>query len=130
MRSHGHIHKRAKTMRGSLTRSEMLLWARLRGREPGKPSFRRQHPIGRFIADFYCTAARLVVEVDGGIHTEEANIARDHHRDERLHELSYRVLRITAREVLDDPDAAAAKVRSAACAPSVALRATPPPFHG
>jgi very-short-patch-repair endonuclease len=130
MRSHSYIHKRAKAMRGSLTRSEVLLWARLRGREPGKPSFRRQHPIGPFIADFFCTAARLVVEVDGGIHTEEANVVRDHLRDERLRELGYRVFRISAREVLDDPDAAAAKVRDAACAPSVALRATPPPPCG
>jgi len=64
MRSSRRTHNQAKTLRGRLSRSEVLLWVRLRGREPGQPTFRRQHPIGPYITDFCCSAARLVIEVD------------------------------------------------------------------
>ena len=117
-------------MRGNMSRSEVLLWVRLRGREPGKPTFRRQHPIGPYIADFYCSASKLVVEVDGGVHDHEDRIVRDHWRDEFLRERGCTVLRISAREVLSDPDSAAARVQAGARAPSVTLRVTPPPLCG
>ena len=104
-------------MRGTMSRSEVLLWVRLRGREPGRPSFRRQHPIGPYIADFYCSAAKLVIEVDGGVHEEEDRIVRDHHRDEYLRARGCKVLRISVREVLNDPDAAAARIIAAAGSP-------------
>jgi very-short-patch-repair endonuclease len=117
MRSPRKTHDQARQMRGTMSRSEVLLWVRLRGRSPGAPAFRRQHPIGPYIADFYCSAVKLVVEVDGGVHEQEDRIVRDHHRDEYLRGRGCRVLRITAREVLQDPDAAAAKVRAAAGMP-------------
>ena len=100
-----------------MSRSEVLLWVRLRERIPGEPSFRRQHPIGPYVADFYYSAARLVVEVDGGVHEEEDRVLRDHQRDEYLRERGCQVLRITVREVLSDPDAAAAKIKAAALMP-------------
>jgi very-short-patch-repair endonuclease len=100
-----------------MSRSEVLLWVRLRGRVPGKPTFRRQHPIGPYVADFYCSAAKLVVEVDGGVHEEDDRIVRDHYRDEYLRERGCTVLRISVREVLNDPDAAAAKICAAAIPP-------------
>jgi very-short-patch-repair endonuclease len=100
-----------------MSRSEVLLWVRLRGRAPGKPTFRRQHPIGPYVADFYCSAAKLVIEVDGGVHEEEDRIVRDHHRDEYLRGLGCQVLRISVREVLGDPDAAAERIIAAAGAP-------------
>jgi len=108
----------------------VLLWVRLRERKPGQPSFRRQHPIGPYITDFCCSTARLVIEVDGGVHNDEDRVLRDAYRDEYLRERGYQVLRITAREVLADPDGAAEKVRAAAQAPSVTLRVTPPPLRG
>ncbi|MEO8926182.1 MAG: endonuclease domain-containing protein [Caulobacteraceae bacterium] len=60
---------------------EVILWAKLRVRVPGQPNFRRQHPIGPFIADFYCAAARLVIEIDGAGHGDEVQRDHDERRD-------------------------------------------------
>ncbi len=106
--------KQARALRGDLTRSEVLLWVRLRARVPGQPTFRRQHPIGPYIADFFCSASKLMVEVDGGIHRDEDRQLRDAWRDEYLRERGCRVFRITDREVLHDPDRAAERVRAEA----------------
>ncbi|MFH1160030.1 MAG: endonuclease domain-containing protein [bacterium] len=62
--------RRAREQRKNMTPAERRLWYRIRGKALGV-KFRRQHPINRFIADFYCHEARLVVEVDGGYHEEE-----------------------------------------------------------
>ena len=75
---------------------EVLLWARLRVRNPELPNFRRQHPISPYIADFYCSAARLIIEVDGSAHGGDAQIVDDELRDRYLQKLGYRVLRISA----------------------------------
>jgi len=114
IRSHRRTHNQAKALRGALSRSEVLLWVRLRGREPGQPTFRRQHPIGPYITDFCCSVARLVVEVDGGVHEHEDRMLRDANRDAYLADRGYRVLRLTVKEVLADPDAVAARVREGA----------------
>ena len=82
MRSAALITNRARTLRKAMSEPEVMLWSRLRGREPGRPTFRRQHPIGSIILDFYCPSCRLAVEIDGSTHgTEEAmwtDRARDH----------------------------------------------------
>jgi very-short-patch-repair endonuclease len=62
------IADRARAMRRAMSEPEVMLWSRLRGRGPEKPTFRRQHPFGRVILDFYCPAARLAIEVDGRTH--------------------------------------------------------------
>src|SRR5580658_4142784 len=117
MRSPRRTVNQARDLRGSLTRSEVLLWVRLRGREPGQPTFRRQHPIGPYIADFYCSASRLVIEVDGGIHSGEDRMVRDYWRDEAVEARGCRVLRIDAKDVLKDPDTVAEMVRAEARLP-------------
>jgi very-short-patch-repair endonuclease len=58
-------HNRAKALRKALSPPEVLLWTRLRDRQPGRPTFRRRHPIGPYIADLHNAKARLVVEIDG-----------------------------------------------------------------
>ncbi|MEJ0064477.1 MAG: endonuclease domain-containing protein [Caulobacteraceae bacterium] len=68
-------------MRKNLTPPEARLWQALRGRALDGLKFRRQHPIGPFILDFYCVSARLAVEVDGSVHTLGDNPARDDSRD-------------------------------------------------
>ncbi len=83
-----------------MTPAETLLWERLRNRRLHGLKFRRQHPLGPFIADFYCAAARLVVEVDGGIHLEQQE--QDAQRDAVLRAQGYRTLRVTNQAVLDD----------------------------
>jgi very-short-patch-repair endonuclease len=101
---------RAAAMRSALTPSERALWALLRGKQLGV-WFRRQVQLGRFIADFAAVGARLVVEVDGGYHAERR--AADARRDRALARLGYRVLRLEAALVLEQPLEALARVREA-----------------
>jgi very-short-patch-repair endonuclease len=86
---------------------EVVLWVRLRGRDPGRPAIRRQHPIGPYIADFYCSAARLVIEVDGATHAEEDQRAHDDRRDLYMRRLGCHVVRCTGADVMADPDGVA-----------------------
>ncbi|WP_299543105.1 DUF559 domain-containing protein [Phenylobacterium sp.] len=58
-----------------------MLWSRLRRRLPDQPVFRRQHPMGPYILDFYCPAAKLAVEVDGSTHWDDEQIAHDERQD-------------------------------------------------
>jgi len=98
-------------MRASLTPSEALLWARIRGRRLGVV-FRRQVPLlGRFSADFFAPAERLVIEVDGGHHAEQARA--DTRRDAVLGRAGYRVLRLNAALVMRDIEGAVRLVRAA-----------------
>ncbi len=62
------IFARANELKRSMTEVEKILWKELRNRKLNGHKFRRQHPIGQFIADFYCHEAKLVVEVDGEVH--------------------------------------------------------------
>ena len=91
------LDARARAMRASPTFSEHVLWQVLRGERLGV-RFRRQMPLGRFIVDLVAPRERLVVEVDGGIHAHR--VAADARRDERLRRLGYRVLRVSAEEVV------------------------------
>ena len=95
---------------------EVLLWQRLRGAPQGV-SFRKQHPIGPYRADFYCAAARLVIEVEGIAHDMGDRPARDAARAKALTEQGYRVVRVPATDVLRDPDAAAASIVGIATRP-------------
>ncbi len=89
-----------------MTAPEVWLWVRLRVRRPGRPRFRRQHPIGPYVADFYCAAARLVIEIDGMGHGDAAQMVHDAQRDAYMEARGYRVLRYSAAEVMQDIDAA------------------------
>ena len=83
---------RARTLRKNLTKAETILWVRLRGL-PGL-RFRRQHPVGPYIADFACIRARLIVELDGATHGSVAERRHDAHRDAWLRRRGWKVLRI------------------------------------
>jgi very-short-patch-repair endonuclease len=100
--------ERARSMRGSPTASEAALWRALRAQQLGV-RFRRQVPLGRYIADFLAPSARLIVEVDGGSHNGRARL--DAHRDRALAQLGYRVLRLTAQLVLEQPAQAITLIR-------------------
>jgi very-short-patch-repair endonuclease len=94
-------------MRKQMTEPEVMLWTRLRGRSPDKPTFRRQHPFGSIILDFYCPAARLAVEVDGATHWHDAAQAKDEARDRWLKSQGITVLRIPASDIYHDLSATA-----------------------
>jgi very-short-patch-repair endonuclease len=104
------LEARARHRRQHATLTEQRLWSALKGSRLGVP-FRRQVVIGRYIADLVCPRARLVVEVDGGVH--EARARLDAHRDSVLQHAGYRVLRIPAALVTSNLEAAVALVRHA-----------------
>ncbi len=94
----------ARILRRTMTLPEVLLWQQLRKR-PGGHRFRRQHPAGRYVLDFFCAPAKLAIEVDGEAHTRAGMLAGDGVRDDWLRSQGIRVLRIAARDVLADLDA-------------------------
>ena len=108
------ITHRARALRKAMSSPEVRLWARLRGRGPERPTFRRQHPIGSIILDFYCPAVRLAVEIDGVTHWEDAAHRRDLARDRWLEGQGITVMRIDASAVYRDADAVAAAIMSQA----------------
>jgi very-short-patch-repair endonuclease len=89
----------AREQRRAMSPPEVKLWVLLR-RSPNGIRFRRQHPIGPYVADFYCPAAKLVVEIDGKIH--DFTIVRDARRDEFMRRLGLDVVRIAASDVMAD----------------------------
>src|SRR5437764_14465571 len=92
----------ARMLRRSATPAEKALWKRLRGRQLATLKFLRQVPIGPFVADFCCRDLRLVVELDGEVHSTAQEVARDQERDAYLKGHTYIVLRFTNEHVLAD----------------------------
>ncbi len=86
-----------------MTPPEARIWARLRVRDTGI-SFRRQHPVGPYILDFYCARAKLAIEIDGLIHDRDEQATEDVARDTWLAGQGIEVLRIPAAEITADPD--------------------------
>ena len=78
--------ERARSLRHAQTPGEVVLWAELRARRAGGVKFRRQVPIGPFILDFYCVAARFAVELDGWVHEDPARRESDRRRTRWLAE--------------------------------------------
>ncbi len=104
------MRPRAQCMRHEPTDAEARLWQQLRRKRLGV-RFRRQAVIGRFIVDFYCPVARLIVEVDGGVHDSRDDI--DAQRDRLLSTGGLRILRVRNEAVLEDLDAVVDTIRSA-----------------
>lgn len=94
-------YKNARRLRRELSLPEKLLWVRLRG---AGVRFRRQHPIGAYVLDFYCPTARLGIEVDGFAHDTGDRPRRDAVRSQWLRDEGAELLRIPAKDVLADPD--------------------------
>ena len=90
----------ARTMRRLPTEAERVMWGLLRGRQLDGMKFRRQAPIGPYIADFVCFDAKLIVECDGGQHADSAH---DSHRDAWLRSRDFTILRFWNGEVIENP---------------------------
>jgi very-short-patch-repair endonuclease len=106
----------ASHLRQALTLPEGLLWKALKARRQDGLHFRRQHPLGPYVLDFYCSRARLCVEVDGYSHGAADRPEHDVERDEWLLEQGIETLRLRAGLVLEDLDAAPSMIRTAALA--------------
>jgi len=123
--------RRARELRRTMTLPEVLLWRELRKRPMGL-KFRRQHPAGRYVLDFYCAARRLAVEVDGEAHSRGDRPERDRVRDEWLAREGVRVCRVSAVAVLRDLDGVVRYIVGVAlgAAPLHQPSAGPPPLAG
>lgn len=121
--------RRARKLRGEMSPPELKLWAALRER-PGGFKFRRQHPAGLYVLDFYCASVRLAIEVDGFAHDSARAAARDARRSEWLRSQHIATLRVPARVVLDDVEAAVLRIVEV-CAERAARtsRQRPVPLH-
>jgi very-short-patch-repair endonuclease len=91
---------RARSLRMNSTDAERLIWAALRGHRMNRASFRRQTPIGPYIADFVCHAPKLVIEIDGGQHFDSKQERRDTRRDAFLASKGFHVLRFNNRDIM------------------------------
>lgn len=105
---------RGRRLRASLTRTEERLWGRLR---KFVVRFRRQAPIDPYVVDFACHRARLVIEVDGGVHALPEVALRDAARDEWLRAQGYRVLRFSTKQVEEDIESILTAIRNASPLP-------------
>ena len=93
-----------KKLRKSLTPAEAFLWKQLQNRKLEGRKFRRQHSIENYITDFYCPEERLVVELDGQVHYNEAAQDYDNRRTEVLNNLGIRVVRFENKMVFENPE--------------------------
>ncbi|MDO8381061.1 endonuclease domain-containing protein [Phenylobacterium sp.] len=104
----------AKELRRTMSLPEVLLWVQIKGRKLDGLQFRKQHPIGPYILDFYCERAKLCIEIDGASHGTEDRPERDARRDSWLAEQGVRTLRLRAGYVLEEMDGVLSMVRQAA----------------
>lgn len=120
----------ARKLRREMTLPEMLLWQQLRAQKLGV-KFRRQHPVGPYVADFCAMTAKLIVEIDGEAHDRATAPARDAVRDAFLMAQGFEVVRVTAKDVLENMDGVVALLRLKADSPlHHAFGAVPLPANG
>ena len=106
------IEAAARTMRWNQTPAEARLWQALSGRKLSGLKFRRQHPVGSFVLDFFCPACKLVIELDGDVH--DGQEAHDAARTEKLIAYGYSVIRLRNKDVLDNLDQVLTEIEVAA----------------
>lgn len=94
--------KRARSLRKNMTKAEVLLWQQLRRRQVAGFRFRRQVPIGPYVADFACSDRKLVIEVDGATHAEDDEIAYDARRSDFITAQGWTVHRVWNSEVYEN----------------------------
>ena len=101
MRAPSRTVQKARRLRRDMSLPEVLLWDCLRAGRLAGHRFRRQHAVGPYVLDFYCSQAYLAVELDGAQHDLEGQMRHDNRRDDWLRREGIRVLRIAASDILD-----------------------------
>ena len=100
----------AEELRIRMTKAEVMLWEALRDKQLDGIKFRRQHPVGRFIVDFYCHKYLLVIELDGRIHLAKDVKEKDLNREAELKELGLHIIRFKNEEVLSNLEEVKVKI--------------------
>ena len=106
-----HTNPHARKLRRQSTKPEQLLWLALRNRGLEGLKFRRQHAVGRFIADFACVERKLIIELDGAAH--DIDYIRDERRDAWLGSQGYRVIRFMNDDVTHNLEGVVETIRQA-----------------
>jgi very-short-patch-repair endonuclease len=104
--------KKARELRGNMTLAEIILWSRIRSKKIDGFKFRRQQPIFDYVVDFYCDELRLIIEVDGEIHSLQDEVEFDVKRDKLLNINGYHILRLNNLEIQTDINSAIIKIKS------------------
>ena len=107
------LTRRARHLRRNATFAERKLWEALGRKAIGGLRFRRQHPIGPYVADFFCPSAKLIIELDGYFHSDVLRARHDEVRTAWLNERGYRVLRFANGTILEAPDGVLDAIRKA-----------------
>jgi len=102
--------KRARVLRNNMTRAEIILWSRLRSRQINGYKFRRQQPLYDYIVDFYCHDLKLIIEVDGEMHSLLENKKHDSKRDNILKLNGYHIIRMSNVKVETEINSAINKI--------------------
>ena len=128
MRTGKTTFARARRLRREMSLPEVLLWQHLRGAQLAGLRFRRQHPVGTYILDFYCADHRLCIEIDGSAHDSPERAAHDARREVWLNSQGIRVIRFAASDILNKRHfEAVIRGIAASVAPSTAVPAVPLP---
>ena len=106
------IFQRARALRDKETPAEKELWKHLKGKKLDGFKFRRQHPISRYILDFYCHEKKLVVELDGRYHDDELQKRHDENRTLELQSVGLKVIRFQNEEIFQDLETVLWKIRN------------------
>ncbi|MCF8296685.1 MAG: endonuclease domain-containing protein [Saprospiraceae bacterium] len=107
----GETFRRANLLRKHMTEAELLLWNEIKSNKLDGYKFRRQHLVGRFIVDFYCHKAKLIIELDGEIHNEPEIAENDKEREKELISLGLKILRFSNKEVKENIQNILAEIR-------------------
>ena len=99
-----------------MTPAEEHLWSALKNKQLEGLRFRRQHPVGNFILDFYCPSCKLVIEVDGEVHSDRLDY--DDARTDKLGEYGYKVLRFSNERIINDLSQVLAEIRQVVSPPT------------
>ena len=110
----GKLYQFGRELRQELTQAEKILWAELRNRKLNGLKFRRQHPLDKFIVDFYCNERRLVIELDGSVHDKKINKEYDEARTAMLAGLNIIVLRFKNEDITNNLKEVIRKISDAA----------------
>ena len=111
--ANSNTFKKAQWLRENETPAEKRLWDQLKGKRLEGYKFRRQHPVGKYILDFYCHAKKLVIEIDGEYHQERLQEWQDKERTANLKALGLSVVRFTNEEVFVDMDKVVGAIKEA-----------------
>ena len=105
-----NLKELARDLRKNMTDAERRLWSKIRRKQLKEFQFYRQKNVGDFIVDFYCPAAKLIVEIDGGQHYSEENIVKDEARDSFLNDLGFRIFRFLNSDVFNNMEGVAERI--------------------